>query len=206
LPEDDKKQLEGFIMDKSGQGIECAVVSILKEKRALVATAVSDERGYFSLSGNKELQIGQTFTAEVDAPGYTKPRARDFTLTAGEVLFLDFRVEPDQTDPRHRPLKGRRGFAEAEIRKFTGEQSDSLTGWLDGEAKAGRRILMILPLENDSSLFVFEKMQADISSKAVRGNGSVSAPEFNSQKRNFEGKTFVGVHKYRGGFFMVFYD
>jgi carboxypeptidase family protein len=90
LAQVDQGRIAGTVRDQSNAFATATPVTVKNERTGEARTAVTNEKGYFLVSGLKP----STYTIRVDRPGFSTVEYTAMPLAVGQELTLDFELKP----------------------------------------------------------------------------------------------------------------
>lgn len=203
--------LSGIVKDAHSRGIPNADVTLLDpiSKRRIALKTGADGAFAFPEMGNGEYQLlysgpdGITLEDRVAITGPTRYFIRGGPVPTG-LLGSTAAIQPAASTLPPVPVPTGGAPREYQVEQKAIEGEDEVKQWL--ETFAGARLTAITPLEDNVSVFVFDKNQPAAHGYFVLPvTGAISRKALEQHVRDLAGKHFVGVHRVSAkAYYMVF--
>jgi len=196
VPEGERTSVVGTVQDVKGQPVRGVEVKILNLETRSSRTMRTDANGEFEISG---IPPGK-YAVATEIAG-VPVIAKEITVAPGRTAAVALSTGgPVPEGERNKSTRT------VEVVELTFQDELALQTWINDQAKRGKRLQGVIPVQYKTSLFVLESSESGVVypdlvqrvSKPLRGNDLVE------QITSHVDKTFVGLHRVDdNSYFMV---
>ena len=205
--------ISGTVRGPDGEPIPNAQITVRNKNDGTERTTVTDETGRFRVDG----LVPGPYQVRMSMPGFSVAE-RDVLLELGRSATADFTIGSDVPVGTPSPPVGggggRSGSPRSAQRAFdiqskTFDRDIELANWLTLMKRERKRVVKILYVRDQTSLFILETVKAgkNFEYTVMPVNESLDADHLSTRISQNSRKTFVGIHRISdNSYLMVFYD